>query len=213
LYKLIIADDHEIVRCGIRFELEKYNIFEIKGEASNFVELLELLHKNSYDLLVLDLNMGDQNGISTIRKISDEFPSLMILVLSMFPEDPYAIKSIHAGASGYLNKKVLGEELKNAIDTILNGKVYLNPKYEDMLLYGTNLSKNSIRAIDTLSEREYLVYKMTTSGISNKEIAETLNLSPKTISTYRTRILEKLSLNNINQLIHYALQDDLGKSS
>jgi len=142
VYRIVIADDHEVVRCGVRFELEKYGSYEIVDEASSFIDLLSLLEQNQYDALVLDLNMGDQNGIQTIHKISDRYPMLKILVLSMFPEDPYAIKSIQAGAVGYLNKKILMGELKNAMETILQGNVYLDQEYEELLEYGTKLDKS-----------------------------------------------------------------------
>jgi len=210
-YDVIVADDHEIVRCGVRFILEPNHKYSIKAEASSFGQLIEVLASESCDILILDLNMGDQNGVQTVRTISDLYPQLKILVLSMFPEDPYAIKSIHAGASGYLSKKILIKELEYAMEIVTKGEVYLSDSYSSTLPYGMSLTKSKIRPIHSLSSREQEVYQMIVSGISNKAISQTLNLSPKTISTYRTRILEKLSLSNINQLIHFALQNELGE--
>jgi len=212
LYNIIIADDHEIVRSGIKFTLQAQKNLHIEDEASSYTELMELLSKKTYDFLILDLNLGDKNGIHSIREISNLFNNLPILVLSMFPEDPYALKSIQAGASGYLNKKVLSNDLLHAINSIIEGKIYIHPLYMSTLNYGTNLDKTAKSSIETLSKREFEVYSLIASGITSKEIAEKLTLSPKTISTYRTRILNKLSLSSTSQLIHFALQDSLGQN-
>ena len=109
IYKIIIADDHEIVRSGVKFTIAVQENLHIEDEASSFAELIDLLSCNSYDFLILDLNLGDKNGIHSIREISDKFSTLPILILSMFPEDPYALQSIHSGASGYLNKKMVSK--------------------------------------------------------------------------------------------------------
>jgi DNA-binding NarL/FixJ family response regulator len=211
IYKIIIADDHEIVRSGVKFTIEPQKNMHIEDEASSFSELIDLLSKKSYDFLILDLNLGDKNGIHSIREINDLFDALPILVLSMFPEDPYALQSIQAGASGYLNKKMVSEELITAVNSIIEGQIYINRSYMETLPYGTSLDKTPKSSIESLSKREFEVYSMIASGITYKEIAEKLTLSPKTISTYRTRILEKLSLSNTSQLIHHALQDSLGQ--
>ncbi|MEA3490670.1 MAG: response regulator transcription factor [Campylobacterota bacterium] len=209
-YKIIIADDHEIVRSGIKFMVVSQEDFHIEDEASSFSELIELLSQKSYDLLVLDLNLGDKNGIRSIREISDRFDHMPILILSMFPEDPYALQSIKAGAWGYLNKKMVSEELILAVNTVLRGKIYLSAEYMDTLPYGIILDKTVKSSIESLSKREFEVYTLIASGITYRQIANKLSLSPKTVSTYRARILEKLSLSNTNQLIHFALQDSLG---
>ncbi len=211
IHNIIIADDHEIVRMGVTFAIKHQKNLHVKDEASSFAELIKLLSKKNYDFLILDLNLGDNNGIHSIREISDRFNTLPILVLSMFPEDPYALQSIQAGALGYLNKKMVSKELIDAINSIIEGKTYISPSYIETLPYGTALDKTSKSSIESLSKREFEVYTLIASGISYKEIAEKLVLSPKTISTYRTRILEKLSLSNTSQLIHFALQDTLGE--
>ena len=212
IYKIIIADDHEIVRSGVKFTIGgAQENFHIEDEASSFSELIGLLSKKSYDFLILDLNLGDKNGIPSIREISNQFSELPILILSMFPEDPYALQSIQAGASGYLNKKMVSEELIDAINSIIEGKTYIDQSYMENLPYGTSLGKTSKSSVESLSKREFEVYSLIASGITSKEIAEKLALSPKTVSTYRTRILEKLSLSNTSQLIHFALQDSLGQ--
>ncbi len=211
IYKIIIADDHEIVRSGVKFTIASQKNLHIEDEASSFSELIDLLSKKSYDFLILDLNLGDKNGIHSIREISNLYDELPILILSMFPEDPYALQSIQAGASGYLNKKMVSKDLLHAINSIMEGKTYIDQSYMETLPYGTPLDKTSKSSIESLSTREFEVYSLITSGMASKEIAEKLALSPKTVSTYRTRILEKLSLSNTSQLIHFALQDSLGQ--
>ena len=211
IYKIIIADDHEIVRSGIKFTVESQKKFHIEDEASSFAELIDLLSIKSYDFLILDLNLGDKNGIPSLREISNLFDKLPILILSMFPEDPYALQSIQAGASGYLNKKMVSKELISAINSVIDGKTYMSQSYMDTLPYGTPLDKTSKSSIESLSKREFEVYSLIAAGMTSKEIADKLELSQKTISTYRTRILEKLSLSNTNQLIHFALQNSLGQ--
>ena len=161
--------------------------------------------------MILDLNLGDKNGIPSIREISNLFNELPILILSMFPEDPYALQSIQAGASGYLSKKMVSQDLIRAINGIIEGKTYMSESHMDTLPYGTPLDKTSKSSIESLSKREFEVYSFITSGMTAKEIADKLELSQKTISTYRTRLLEKLSLSNTNQLIHFALQNSLGQ--
>lgn len=211
IYKIIIADDHEIVRSGVKFIMEDQEHLHVEDEASSFSELISLLSQKKYDFLILDLNLGDKNGIQSIREISNQFNDLPILILSMFPEDPYALQSIQAGASGYLNKKMVSKELISAINSINEGETYIEKSHMETLPYGTALDKTSKSSIESLSKREFEVYSLIALGTTYKEIAEKLALSPKTVSTYRTRILEKLGLSNINQLIHFALQDSLGK--
>ena len=173
-FKIVIADDHAIVRTGIRFTVDRQNNLYIEDEASSFNELMELLSKKDYDLLILDLNLGDRNGISSIREISDAYSKLPILVLSMFSEDPYALQSIQAGASGYLNKTMVSDELINAIQHIMQGKIYLSESYLETLPYGTPLEKTSKSSIESLSKREFEVYSLIATGITSKEIAEKL---------------------------------------
>lgn len=209
--KMIIADDHGIVRSGIKQVLGDHNGIDIIAEASSYTELDELLNELSCDILILDLNLGDKNGIQNIRDISDRFNALSILVLSMFPEDPYALQSIQAGAKGYVSKRSMLEEILDAVEHILNDKIYLSENFRKTLPFGTELEKSSKPSIESLSQREYEVYTLLSQGLTSKEIAEKLSLSPKTVSTYRTRVLSKLSLSSTNQLIHFAMQNDMGE--
>ncbi len=205
--RILVADDHGIVRMGVRFALMSEERWCIEDEASTFAETLHHLQHAHYDLLILDLNLGDSYGIHTVREVSDRYPDLPILVLSQYPEDPYALLSIHAGAWGYLDKSALHGMLHTAVDTILRGEIYLGSAYRETLPYGITLTKVPEDPLATLSDREYEVYTHFAAKKSNKEIAEHLGLSPKTISTYRTRILEKLHLSTTKQLIEYALHN------
>ena len=206
---VLIADDHEIVRCGVKFLLEKKEKFLEIDEVSSFNTLLLYLENNSCDVLILDLNLGDNHGIETIRMISEKYRDLPILVLSMFPEDPYAIQSIQAGALGYLNKKMVSEFLIEAVETVMKKKIYFSQAYAETLPCDINLEKSEVSAIDSLSKREHEVYQLIASGLSSKEISEKLSLNPKTISTYRARISKKLSLSSRSKLLHFALQCSL----
>lgn len=207
-HKVIIADDHQFVRSGVKLVLSNKENLEVVGEASSYNELIDLLDEVAPDIVVLDLNLGDNNGIQTIREISDRYKKISILVLSMFPEDPYALQSIQSGAKAYVSKNAISDELLNAIDNIMLNKVYLNNAYLDTLPYGTDLVKTMKSSINSLSRREYEVYALLVAGIKPKEIAQKLDISPKTVSTYRTRILSKLSLDNTNQLIQFAIQNN-----
>ena len=207
--KIIIADDHGIVRSGLSFLIEQQSHMKVIAEASSFTSLLSILKKEKCDLLILDLNLGDKNGLQSIKEIQEIYGEIPILVLSMYPEETYALQSIKAGAVGYLNKKVITEELIKAIVTISEGEVYLSEAISETLLYGEPLQKEYKNPSELLSKREFEVLTMIAKGMNYKEIANELSLSPKTVSTYRTRVLEKLSLENTNQLIHYALLNDI----
>ena len=207
--KIIVADDHGIVRSGLKFLIHEHENMEVIAEASSFATLMEVLKNKSCDLLILDLNLGDKNGFQSIKEVHAVYREIPILVLSMYPEEMYALQSIKAGAVGYLNKKVISEELITAITTISKGEIYLSEAVNETLLYGEELQEEQKNPSELLSKREFEVLIMIAKGMNYKEISEQLVLSPKTVSTYRTRILEKLSLENTNQLIHYALQNDI----
>jgi len=212
LYDIIIADDHEIVRQGIKFTLENKIEFHIKDEASSYAELLLKLEKDSYDILILDLNLGDNSGIDTISELHSIYPSMKILVLSMYPEDPYALQSIKAGAKGYVSKGSISDELSQALEALIKGLIYIKEELLDDLPLDVKLEEQTpINPLETLSSREYEVFSLLSEGLAYKDIAQQMGLSPKTVSTYRSRILEKLSLSNTNQLIQYALANKLGK--
>jgi len=204
MIKVLVVDDHQIVCKGVRYTLTDRKDIKIAAEANSFSQLRNFLDDDTYDLLIMDLQLGDKNGVHAVREISDAFPKLKILVLSMLPEDPYAIQSIHSGAMGYVNKSTMLDDLICAIDKVLDGEIYLSRIYKESLPYGTLLCKTAKSSIATLSKRESEVYTLLSNGLSYKEIAEYLQIQPKTISTYRMRILEKLDLSNTTQLLQHA---------
>lgn len=206
---ITIADDHEIVRNGLKMLIDKEKDMKVQGEASSYSELIELLEEENIDLLILDLNLGDTNGIESIENVSNSFPTLPILVLSTYPEEPYAIQTFKAGASGYLNKTVISAELIKAIRKITAGKKYISESLAENLAYGFSLEKRDADPVELLSKREFEVLSLIASGQTYKEIASKLDLSPKTVSTYRTRILEKLNLTSTAQLLRFAYEHNI----
>jgi len=211
-YSIVVADDHEIVRHGVKFTLQNHFDMDVIFEASSYSDLLTVLEKTpNIDLLILDLNLGDNNGVNSIYKLVTKYPSLKILVLSMYPEDPYALQSIKAGAKGYVSKASISDELIVSVESIINGGMYINEKLlEDMPLDFKLEEQIPTNPLEILSSRELEVLKLVGQGLTYKEIAKKLNLSPKTVSTYRTRILDKLSLENTNQLIQFISANNMG---
>ncbi len=208
-YRIMIADDHEIVRSGLRLLIERCAGMKIVAEASSFSELMQRLGTAECDLLILDINLGDRNGIDSIKEVLRRAPALKVLVLSMYPDELYSVQAIRSGAMGYLNKSAVSQELVKAIEDVLAGEQYISQPVSDNLLYGTVLEKDLRRPEEQLSAREFEVLSLIATGMANKEIAQKLGLSPKTVSTYRMRILEKLMLENTSQLIQYALQNNI----
>lgn len=209
MIRIAIADDHEIVRTGLMLLIDQEKDMEVHVQASSCSELISLLKEESLDLLILDLNLGDKNGIESIENVSDLFPTLPILVLSTYPEEPYAVQTFKAGASGYLNKTVISSELIKAIRKITAGKKYISESLAENLAYGFSLEKSDTDPVELLSKREFEVLSLIASGQAYKEIASKLNLSPKTVSTYRTRILEKLNLTSTAQLLRFAYEHNI----
>lgn len=209
MLQIIIADDHEIVRCGLTTIINQQASMTVNAGASSFNELMTLLGQNVYDILILDLNLGDKNGLESIEIINNFFPKLPILVFSSYPEDPYALQAFKAGASGYLNKAVIAQELILAIQKVVQGKKYISTSLKKTLLFGTNLEKQEDAMTASLSRRELEVLSAIAEGKSYKEIAVDLNISPKTVSTYRTRILEKLNFSNTAELLRFAYEHNM----
>jgi len=209
MFNILIADDHEIVRSGLMMMIEPQADMAVKAKASSYEQLTDLLKKETFDLLILDLNLGDKNGMESIQSVNAIRPDLPILVLSAYPEEPYALQAFRAGASGYLNKAVISSELLRAIRTVSQGKKYVSPTLEETMLYGTDLEKNETAMTSALSKRELEVLSMIAESKSYKEIASELGVSPKTVSTYRTRILEKLNLSSTSELLRFAFEHDM----
>ena len=208
MIKIIIADDHSVVRQGLRQIISEISNMEISDEAENGKELFEKVLRNHYDIIILDIKMPGTNVIDLIKNIKIHKSHLPILILSMYPEEQYAVRVLKAGASGYLTKESAPKELVTAIQKIANGGKYISAKLAEQL--ADQLGDDSVKPKhETLSDREYQVFQMISSGKSVKGISEELNLSEKTVSTYRTRVLQKMKLKNNAELTHYAFKYNL----
>lgn len=204
---IIIADDHEIIRNGLANLIGREEGLQVVAEAASYVETAELLENCSCDLLILDLNLGDTNGLESISRILECHPDIKILVLSMYSEELYARQAFMAGAYGYLNKAVISSELLRAIREISRGEKYISVTLAENLPYGTSLEKSEqAHPIESLSKREFEIFSLIAAGKTPKEIAFELDLSPKTVSTYQSRIQSKLHLSNTAQLARYAFE-------
>ncbi len=208
MIKILIADDHAIVREGLKQILSETSDIVAAGEASNGQEVLKKVWENNYDMVLLDISMPGRSGLDILKQLKKEKPRLHILVLSMHPEEQYAIRVLKGGASGYLTKESTPHELITAIRTVSKGRKYVSSSLAERLACYLEI-KPEEPLVEVLSDREYEVLRMIASGKTVKEIAEELSLSIKTISTYRTRILEKMGMKNNAQLIHYAIQNRL----
>lgn len=208
MIRVILCDDHAVVRRGIRDTLSEAVDIKVTGEAGSYSEVRELLRSTPCDVLVLDLNLPGRGGLEVLASIRETDSPVKTLMVSMFPEDQYAIRCLRAGARGYLNKAGEPAELITAVRTIAQGRKYVTPEVAQMLV--DNLSTPSSEALhDTLSERELQTLLKIASGKRLSDIAEELMLSPKTVSVYRSRVLEKLKLSNNAELTVYAIRNGL----
>ena len=206
--RILIVDDHEVVRDGIKRIFDEQTNKTIFGEAGTVLEALRLARDRDWDMAVLDLTLGDRSGLEVLKGLRQIRPTLPVLILTMHSEEQYARIAFKAGAAGYITKNSRRTELAEAMNRVIGGGRYISPALAEKLIMSLQ------RGIDTplhetLSDREFQVMQMIASGKTVSEIAEILSLSDKTISTYRARILEKLSLKNNAALIHYALQNRL----
>jgi len=209
--RILIVDDHAIVRQGLRRILEEAKGMKVGGEASNGVEALKMLRTEKYDVILLDISMPEKNGNDTLKLILERNKDAKVIILSMYPEDQYAVRLMKAGASGYLTKETAPEQLVEAIRNVMAGKKHISPVLAELLLQECGLdSAKPLHKI--LSDREYQVLRMIGSGKQVSEIAEVLSLSVKTVSTYRAHILEKMKLKNNAELTYYVMQNGLMES-
>jgi DNA-binding NarL/FixJ family response regulator len=208
MIEILIADDHPIIREGLKQILKISPDIVIKGEASNGDEVLKLLRNNKYDLILLDLSLPKKNGIEVLKEIRKKLPKLPILILSIHSDEHFIIEALRSGASGYITKDSIPEELILAIKNVYNGQTYINQKVAEKLINKIKFNKGQLPH-NILSPREYQVMIKIGQGKSLKEISEELSLSVKTISTYRKRILEKMDLKTNAQIIKYVIENNL----
>ena len=206
--KIIIADDHAIVREGLKQIVAEEKDMLVCGEAENASDLMELLNKEQWSIVVLDINMPGKSGLEALKDIKQIYPNLPVLILSMFSEDQYGLRAIKAGASGYLKKVSAPTELVIAIRKIVSGRKYINASLAEKLAENLG-SGNNIFLHDKLSDREYQIMCNIALGKSAEEIAVELALSINTVYTYRNRILEKMSMKSNVELTQYAVQNKL----
>lgn len=208
MIKILIADDHAIVREGLKQIVADTSDMIVTAEASDGHEVLALLSKNNYDVVVLDMAMPGLTGLDILKQIRRETPKLPVLILSVHPEEQYAVRSLKAGASGYLTKESAPDELITAIRKVSMGGKYIPSSLAEKLAFELEVDAGK-PPHKTLSDREFQVMCMIAKGRTIKNIAEELFLSPKTVSTYRFRILEKMKMKSNEELTHYARNNHL----
>jgi two-component system invasion response regulator UvrY len=206
--KILIADDHAVVRQGLKQILGGIPELSLVGEADNGESALDKLRAENWDVLVLDMSMPGRGGLDILKDVRRERPQTRVLVLSMHPEDQFAVRLLKAGASGYLTKESAPEELINAVRKVMTGGKYVSATLAEKLAF--DVDRDADQPLhETLSDREFQVLRMMASGQTVQQIADELLLSAKTISTYRARVLEKLKLKSNAELIYYAIQNRL----
>lgn len=206
--KVIIVDDHAILRSGIKQILVASGDIEVVGEAENVAQAIKCVRELAADVMLLDISLPDKTGIEALKLIKRENAALNILMLSMYMEEQYAVRSIRSGASGYLCKHTASEELLTAIHTLAKGKKYITPNVAEILAEQMGTDHN-VAPHEVLSDREFQVMRLIASGLSVSEIADKLALSVKTVSMYRTRLLEKMHLKHNADITHYAIKNQL----
>lgn len=208
MIKILIADDHPVVRQGLKDIIKETPDMMVGDEASNGQETLEKVRKSDFDIVLLDISMPGRSGLDILKELKSEKPELSVLILSMHPEEQYAVRALKAGASGYLTKESAPDELIAAIRKASKGRKYITSSLAEKLAFYLEI-ENERPLHEALSDREYEVMRMIASGKTITEIAGKLFLSVKTISTYRSRILEKMGMKSNAELTHYALKNRL----
>ena len=206
--RVLLVDDHQIVRQGLKNLIELEKDLEVTSEAASGIEAINLIRKNEYDIIVLDISMPDKNGVDTLHDLKHIAPNLPVLILSGYAEEQYALNLMRSGCKGYLSKSADPDEIIKAIRSIANGKKYISSELAELLT--NELTHPSDKQLhEMLSEREFQVFFKLAGGLSATEIADELNISIKTVSTYRTRILEKMSLKTNADMTYYAIKYEL----
>jgi DNA-binding NarL/FixJ family response regulator len=206
--RILIADDHPIFRRGLKSVLEAQPDVELVGEADSGNKVLEMARKRAWDIVVLDIAMPGTGGIEVLRTLKHERPKLPVLILSNHPEDQYAVRAVRAGAAGYITKEKPVQQLVQALQKVLHGGRYISESLaENLACYVEAGTPSALH--ETLSDREYQVMRMIASGKTLAEIASELHLSPHTVSTYRSRVFEKMQFNSDTELIRYTLENKL----
>jgi DNA-binding NarL/FixJ family response regulator len=208
MIRVLIADDHAIVRKGLVEIIRESTETIMVDEACNGIEALDKTAKNDYDLVLLDISMPGKGGLEVLQELKEHSPGLPVLMLSMHPEEQYALRALRDGASGYLTKESAADEMLDALRKVLSGGKYISSSLAEKLAFGLiDGSKKPIH--ETLSNREYQVMRMISMGKTTREMAVEMSLSVKTISTFRSRILRKMRMKSNAELTHYVIQNNL----
>ncbi len=208
MINILIADDHALIREGLKKILKKESDMEVLGEARNAQEVFELVKNRKLSIVLLDISMPGLSGLDVLGELKQNYPKLPVLILSMHPEERFAVRTLKAGASGYITKDSAVEELVKAIRKVVSGSKYVSLHLAEKL--ADELEKSSEKPLhETLSDREFQVMLMIAAGKKVSEIAEELSLSISTVNTYRTRILEKMTMQTHVELTRYAIENHL----
>ena len=205
MIRVLIADDHAIVRQGLKQILSETEDLLVAGEADDGAEALLLARQTPWDVYLLDVSMPNRNGIDTLKQLKKEFPRLPVLILSMHPEEHYAVRALKAGAAGYLTKQSAPDQLVTAIRQVAQGRKFVSAAVAAELADAISTTDDKLPH-ERITDREYQVLKLIAAGKTLTQIAETLNLGVATVSTYRARLLEKMGLRSTAELIRYGLE-------
>jgi two-component system, NarL family, invasion response regulator UvrY len=208
MIRILVVDDHAIVREGLKQILGDVSDMAVLAEAGNGQEAMDQIHRQTFDVILMDISMPGRSGLEILKDMKNEHPKLPVLILSMHPEEQYAIRALRAGAAGYMNKSSAPDELIGAIRKVSAGRKYVSPSVAEKLAFELGSDQTRLPH-ELLSDREYQVMMMLAAGKSVSEIGQELCLSVKTISTYRSRIMEKMNLKKNAELTLYAVQNHL----
>jgi DNA-binding NarL/FixJ family response regulator len=209
MIKVLIAEDHTLVRAGIRLVIEQLSGYQVVGEAENGAQAVELAVKLQPDIVLIDIAMPLLNGLEATERLLRECPQTHVIVLSMHASEQYIIHALQAGANGYLLKKSATEELEFAFKAVMEGETYLSPPVAALVVKGLVLRENTAQPttiFDSLTSREREILQLVAEGMTNQEIADHLTLSVHTVRTHRGNLMEKLNLHSQNEVVHYAIQ-------
>ena len=208
MIRILIADDHAIVRAGLKQFVADQADMSVAGEAATGAETVSLVRNEAYDVVLLDISMPDRNGVDTLKQLKQIRPEMPVLMLSAHAEEQYAVNLLRAGAAGYVSKETASTQLVQAIRTVTRGRKYVSPDLAQVLADGvTGQGDAPLHA--SLSQREFQIFCKLAAGAAVSKIADELNLSVKTVSTYRTRILEKMAMKSNADLTYYAIKNGL----
>jgi DNA-binding NarL/FixJ family response regulator len=209
MINVLVVDDHALIRKGMRQILDDTSDIRVTGEAETGIEAIRMVRDNKYDMVLLDITLPDKYGIDVLKQIKLLSPSMPVLILSMHPDEQYALRSIKAGAAGYMNKQSAPSQLVTAIRKVASGKKYISSELAEQLANDITNNKSQDVSHKILSNREYQTLCLMAAGKSLSEMADIMSLSAKTVSVYRSRMLEKMQLKNNAEAVRYAINNHL----